>query len=318
MTLEDIKYNYNNKFISIVKHPYVDLYILNYTKKASQQAVWNEVTLSSRGLIIDKAGKIVSYPFRKFFEIDQLPDELIPTDNPIEILEKLDGALGIMYWYAGKPFISTRGSFTSFQALKATDILYKKYSHIFHLLNQNHTYLFEIIIPDNRIVVNYGDKEDIFLIGVIDNETKEEIDISTFKEIFNLPLKFDVKSKFSIDDLYNITTENEIEGFVIKYNNNFRVKVKNKDYMMKFKFYTYIIKKYALEKVFFGTKDENFENTLSESDIKWLERLTDNTIFLKEKEIIRNNNELFKIVSNKVLMNQFFFDIDNFKDFFIY
>lgn len=318
MKLEDIKYNYNNNFISIEKHPYVDLYILNYTKKASQQAIWNEVTLNSRGLIIDKIGNIVSYPFRKFFEIDQLPAELIPSDNPTEIVEKLDGTLGIMYWFNGRPYISTRGSFTSFQALKATEILHTKYSHIFHLLNQNHTYLFEIISPDNRIVVDYGDKEDIFLIGVIDNETREDIDINNYKEIFNLPLKFDVKSEFSIDDLYSIATENSIEGFVIKYENNFRIKLKNKDYVSKFKFYTYSIKKYALEKVFFGAEDENFEIALSVSDLKLLERLMNNIICLKEKEFIGNSDELFKIVSNKVIKNQFFFDIGNFKEFFIY
>jgi len=91
ISLEDIKHNYNNGYISIVKHPYAELHILNYTKKASQEAVWNEVTLNSRGLIINNKGKIISLPFRKFFEIEQLPTELAPSKPPVEILEKLDG-----------------------------------------------------------------------------------------------------------------------------------------------------------------------------------------------------------------------------------
>ena len=33
------------------------------------------------------------------------------------------------------------------------------------------TYLFEIIYPENRIVVDYGDYKGLVLIDVIDNET---------------------------------------------------------------------------------------------------------------------------------------------------
>jgi RNA ligase len=125
--LEDIQNNYSKGYISIRKHPFVELYILNYTPLASRKAVWNEITLTSRGLIIDKKGNIISYPFRKFFELEQLPSHLIPKTSPLQIYEKLDGALGIMYWHKGKPYISTRGSFSSYQAVRATEILHTKY-----------------------------------------------------------------------------------------------------------------------------------------------------------------------------------------------
>lgn len=318
ITLEDIKQNYNNGYISIDKHPYVDLYILNYTKKASQEAVWNEITLNSRGLIVNKKGEIVSLPFRKFFEIEQLPEELIPQKAPVEILEKLDGALGIMYWYNNIPYISTRGSFTSFQAMKATDVLHKKYASIFHLLNRNYTYLFEIILPENRVVIDYEGKEDLYLIGVIDNETQEEINIYNYLDLFSLPKKFEVKNDFSIQDLYHLKTKDIIEGFVLKYDDNFRIKVKNKNYTSRYQFYAETIKKYALEKVFFGKIDKDFESELSDSDSRWLEILTYNINILKSKIVAKSPEELLKIVKNRVFQNQFFTNVGNFKEKFLY
>ncbi|OCA68444.1 hypothetical protein BBI01_18545 [Chryseobacterium artocarpi] len=318
ISLEDIKYNYNNGYISIVKHPYAELHILNYTKKASQEAVWNEVTLNSRGLIINTKGKIISLPFRKFFEIEQLPTELTPSKPPVEILEKLDGALGIMYWYKDIPYISTRGSFTSFQAIRATEVLHKKYSKIFYLLDRNCTYLFEIILPENRVVIDYGNLEDLYLIGVINNETQEEISIHDYKYVFSLPQKFEVNPGFSLQDLYEMKTEKILEGFVLKYDDGFRIKVKNKDYRARYQFYAETIRNYALEKVFLSKTDHSFEEKLSASDSHWLEILMNNIILLKEKSLANNDTERFGIIKNRVFQNQFFTDIGNFKEKFLY
>mgnify|MGYP001586199763 CR=1 FL=1 len=44
----------DEKYISVQKHPEVDLWIYNYTQKAQFDRVWNEETLSCRGLILDK------------------------------------------------------------------------------------------------------------------------------------------------------------------------------------------------------------------------------------------------------------------------
>jgi RNA ligase len=39
----------------------------------------------------------------------------------------MDGSLGILYWIKDKPFVATRGSFESDQAVKATKILHERY-----------------------------------------------------------------------------------------------------------------------------------------------------------------------------------------------
>lgn len=336
ITLKDIQENYNKGFITIRKHPFVELYILNYTPLASKMAIWNEVTLNSRGLIIDKKGKVVSYPFRKFFELEQLNKNLIPKTKPKKIYEKIDGALGIMYWFNDKPYISTRGSFISYQAVRATEVLYKKYSQHFSSLNRNFTYLFEIVIPENRIVLDYGSVEDLFLIGVINNNNQDEIDIGDINEN-PFPLPKYLSSKYSIKQLEK-KMDAKTEGFVLVYKDNFRIKLKSQSYKDLFKFYSRDLKKYAIEKVFNNEIDLNFEKALNENDTLWLERLIYQTKILKTKIsdcenrcsdekpcascflfVFENKKSINhkSVVTAKVLSNQFYFDISKFKQFFV-
>lgn len=214
----------DQKMVSVQKHPDFDLFIYNYTPIVQYSRTWNEITLQTRGLILDSNKNIVARPFGKFFNIEEHSPEEIPN-LPFEAYTKLDGSLGILYWAGGTPYISTRGSFTSDQAKHATKILYEKYSHLFSSLDRNCTYLFEIIYPKNRIVVDYGDIDDIILLTIINNSTGEE----SLKEIgFKTVTKYDGTKDFQ--SLKNLNLSNE-EGFIIKFSNNFRVKIKFSDYI---------------------------------------------------------------------------------------
>lgn len=162
------------KFVMVQKHPDADLFIYNYTNKAQYEKVWNEVTLQSRGLILDGNLNFVARPFKKFFNLEEYPAQQIP-DQPFDVYEKLDGSLGILYWINNVPYIATRGSFISDQALHATKILHNNYSYIFNKLDRDITYLFEIIYPGNRIVVDYGLKDDLILLAAIDTLTGDDL-----------------------------------------------------------------------------------------------------------------------------------------------
>jgi RNA ligase len=212
-------------YIHVQKHPSAALYIYNYSPKAQYERVWNEWTLAARGLILDSEYNIVARPFRKFFNMEEHHAEEIPNEN-FEVFEKLDGSLGILYWLDNKPFIATRGSFNSEQSEKATQMLYQRYNHTFSLLDKTKTYLFEIIYPENRIVVDYGNKEDLILLAVIDNQTGAD---EALPEIgFPLVKRYDGISDLS--KLKSLQEENK-EGFVIKFKSGFRVKVKFEEYV---------------------------------------------------------------------------------------
>jgi len=221
-------------YICMQKHPETDYFIYNYTAKTQYERAWNDWTLMARGLILNQNHKVVARPFRKFFNLEEHQPHEIPTEN-FEVYEKMDGSLGILYWYNGQPFIASRGSFNSEQSLKATQMLYQKYTHTFALLNPAKTYLFEIIYPENRIVVNYGTQEDLILLAVIDNQTGQDeplVDIG-----FPLVTRYD-----GIDDLKALQSLHEAnrEGFVIKFKSGFRVKVKFEEYVRLHRILTHV------------------------------------------------------------------------------
>lgn len=149
------------------RHPTLPLTIYNYSDEVAFGGWWNNVTLNCRGLILDDNFNIVARPWAKFFNMGQRDNE-IAWDAPVEVTDKLDGSLGILYPHKDFQWaIATRGSFSSEQALEATAILHAKYRQDFDNFLENNTYLFEIIYPQNRIVVNYGDMRDLVLLGAV-------------------------------------------------------------------------------------------------------------------------------------------------------
>lgn len=200
-----------------------ELQILNYSQQVQYSGMWDNLTTQCRGLILTKDYSIASRPFGKFHNYEQVLDKI--PNEPFEVYQKLDGSLAISYWWDDKPFIATRGSFESDQAKKATEILYSKYPHTFSKLKRDRTYLWEIIYRTNRIVVNYGDMEDLILLSVIDNETGKDMPL----EDIGFPI---VKKYNGITDVSQIKgmIKDDEEGFVVKFQNGFRCKVKGDEY----------------------------------------------------------------------------------------
>lgn len=158
-------------------HPeFPRLEIFNYTEEVQYRNKWNKITLACRGLILDTVtGEIVARPWEKFFNFGQM-DNRIDSNAPVEVTDKVDGSLGILYQRPDGEFaIATRGSFASEQAIHATNLLntlYKDYlvDWVGAYWLERNTYLFEIIYPDNRIVCNYGEMDDLVLLGAVDKQ----------------------------------------------------------------------------------------------------------------------------------------------------
>lgn len=211
-------------YIKVNKHPSADLYIYNYSPKAQYDRVWNEWTLACRGLIMDADFNIVARPFAKFFNLEELVNEPIPNES-FEVYEKMDGSLGILYWIGSQSYIATRGSFVSEQAMVATEILRTQYADIIPLLDKSKTFLFEIIYPENRIVVHYGDERKLVLLAVIDTASGNEYPLDDIG--FEIVKKYD-----GLNDLQKLKAleENNREGFVVKFTSGYRLKVKFEEY----------------------------------------------------------------------------------------
>lgn len=155
-------------------HPTIPgLYILNYTEKAQFEGNWNKVTTECRGLICSDFGVVLSRPFPKFFNYNTEGAPALLPDFEVEVTDKMDGSLGISWFYGGEVGIATRGSFASDQAIHATELLHSKYQEFVGTImsNTDETYLFEIIYPENRIVLNYGDRDELVLLGARNTDT---------------------------------------------------------------------------------------------------------------------------------------------------
>lgn len=207
-------------------HPSGKLSIYNYTPKVQFERLWDDVTRACRGLILDDTGNIVARPFQKFFNLDEHQPEEIPNES-FQVYEKMDGSLGILYWVDNEPAIATRGSFVSEQAAHATSVLKTKYAHLLSGLDKNLTYLFEIIYPENRIIVNYGATDDLILLATIVTETGKEIELS---ERWGFPIVKRYSGIYDLSTIREIQKDNA-EGFVLRFASGFRVKVKFNEYV---------------------------------------------------------------------------------------
>ena len=231
------------------KHPTLPLSIYNYSQKTQSDGHWDEVTLSCRGLIVDSStGKVIIKPFPKFFNYEEVEAE-VPweTSEYVYVQEKMDGSLGILFNFNCEWILSTRGSFTSDQAIKGLEILKAKY--ILDAFEPSAAYICEIIYPENRIVVDYKKEKIVFLGAVINRAFNwkesdwDELHWTTAQAYFKMSgikAKDIVKTEqiFREDlghDLYKklktSNKENE-EGYVLRFHpSNTRIKIKFADYV---------------------------------------------------------------------------------------
>lgn len=158
-------------------HPTLPLRILNYTEQCAYTNAWDDVTKACRGLIYDaETLEVVARPFPKFFNHGQPGAPELDLEARAVVTEKMDGSLGILYPDGDSYAIATRGSFTSEQAIHATETLRTMYadwcSHPTAYVGplDGWTYLFEIIYPTNRVVCDYGQMDDLVLLSVLSND----------------------------------------------------------------------------------------------------------------------------------------------------
>jgi len=226
MKYEIIKPYIEKKLISEGVHPEnPDVRIFNYTQHCQFEGVWDEVTKQCRGLILNVVtGEVIARPFPKFFNYGEYIRKgwAIPT-GPKLVTEKLDGSLGILYKLDGKPYIATRGSFVSEQAQWATKWWRDK---IGMLPIDGETHLFEIIYPENRIVVNY-DYSGLVHLCTLENKNGSQVPYYWGGSVRSVGYV----ETTDLETLSKMDNSNA-EGFVVFYPvKNVRIKIKFPEYV---------------------------------------------------------------------------------------
>ena len=303
----------DERLVGVQLHPTLPLAIYNYTQRAAFGGVWGDGTIDyCRGLIVDRESNIIARPFKKFHNLDTagIPEtnaENIAVhfrDFPPNITEKMDGSMGILWRFENEWGIATRGSFTSDQAKWATKWYSEKIiSGEMELFNTSEfTPIFEIVYPDNRIVVKY-DFEGLILLALVNKHLGYE-QAQGIVELLGSYRGFkdnyivknygrqdgDFRKKNPLPD-----SEKNREGYVLTFDNGvneppLKVKIKFDEYCTLHKVVTGLSPKGIWELLSQGNKD--FIKGTPEHFVKWAQQWIDK-LESKRIELIMDAFEIF-------------------------
>lgn len=164
-------------FVRAQRHPTLPLRIYNYTERAVYEHEWNAATRACRGLVVDDGGEVRARPFRKFFNHREPGAPEVGPDEPVTVSDKVDGSLGVLYPTPDGWAVATRGSFVSDQARHATALWEREYAPRF-TPPAGVTVLVEIVHPANRIVLDYGTRDELVLLGGIEIATGRSVEVA--------------------------------------------------------------------------------------------------------------------------------------------
>jgi RNA ligase len=206
-----------------------ELSLFNYRQSCQNDKAWNDFSLVARGIVLHiPSQKIVALPFPKFFNYGENGYDLPELD--FYTTEKLDGSLGVIYFWNGRWCVNTRGAFDSWQSNWAEEWLK---THIkTENLDKSTTYLVEIIIRENRIVINYQ-FEGLVLLSAYQLNTGEELTTQKLDSVaaecgFNRPLYYSQPFEELLHVAESLPANQE--GFVVRFSDGTRVKIKGAEY----------------------------------------------------------------------------------------
>ena len=241
----------SQKLVTARKHSLLPLTIYNYSPKAISIAPvdWSDVFMMARGLVLDLKGEIIARPFRKFWNYDDGPGYPFPSyvasNRPDQVLippdvvhEKMDGSLISVSQYRNTlghkyRIVASRGSFESEQAIAAE--LFLKLYHSTFMPELGVTHVYEWISPDNRIVVDYGSKETLVCLGVVNNWSGDIVPRPPRPEGMPCPeVSYFLTPELAADSMKSVSGCDG-EGYVMFWHGrdgapDFRLKIKSEDY----------------------------------------------------------------------------------------
>jgi hypothetical protein len=233
LTLADFERAREQKFVTrVVSDDGLLLYC--YHPRVQYEDLWDDpehgaVARAARGFIFDIHGNVVARPLPKFFNLGERP-ESSQTEGLWVMEEKVDGSLGITFHDGREWRMATKASFTSEQALRGRQMLDQLPGHgALSGVSRDLTLLFEIVYPENQIVVDYGGVSELVLITAINRVSGREIPISARASMARvLGCRAVQLLPFGFADLRH---EPGKEGFVARFCNGSRLKIKDPAYV---------------------------------------------------------------------------------------
>lgn len=207
--------------------------------------------VAARGLVIESDGTVVAKPYSKFFGYKQFDNaefmpqiirdmcDIKPKDlaSGYEVYEKLDGSLAIVTTYKGELLFASSGSVEGEYAKLfrnwIDNNLSIKQKLTLKTIGESHTILLEFVSPRYSIVLNY-DKEELILHGAINNHDGSDLSsvwLNAISENTGIRMANSIPCNNLNSLIKNINTHTGIEGFIIRFGNGKRIKLKTDEYV---------------------------------------------------------------------------------------
>lgn len=201
-----VKYSHNEH--------YPDLYCLNYDQINSPKL--HPITKECRSLVLGVYGNtnkhgdyseefyIVSRSFDRFFNYGENGCDNDLDINRLIAYEKVDGSLISVFNHDGKWLYRTRKMIMPEEDMTINETkttwkeLIESVISSYHGLDENSTYIFELVSPENRVVTRY-DKRDAYLLAARNNETGEY-----YRRVFLIAIAYE--SGWSLPQMYEFDT----------------------------------------------------------------------------------------------------------------
>lgn len=227
--LEALKKEVSEGRVSASRNEVLGLTIFKYTQDTHLQSLWNDVNRQARGIIFRDDGTVMARPFPKFFNLNERTETMVdnlPWNEDVEVFEKVDGSCGIGYFIDRMWYLATPGSMESDQAKMGSHMLG---NYCCSHLPTNCTPVFEIVYPENRIVVDYSGEMFLSLLAIFEHDGTEwhpsRVDQIAAKCGFKRPRRYSVSLRGEIP------FEENSEGYVARFSSGLRVKVKSPAYL---------------------------------------------------------------------------------------
>lgn len=201
------------------------LVLLNYHQIDSPKS--HPIVTECRGLVVEKESwRVVSFPFRRFFNYGELPEATKRFDfGKAALTEKIDGSLISLFFYRGEWRVCTRGKIDAggevgFSEMTFRDLFQsttERYPDFWAKLDPERGYYFELVSPENRVVTPYREQE-LYLLTVRHRTTwrevgRDELEVIASELGVRIPRLISFRDEKQVLELAR-TLETLDEGFV--------------------------------------------------------------------------------------------------------
>ena len=190
---------------------------------------WRQDNKHLRSVVVNYEGEVISAGFPKFTNYGENPEHFpVPTSlRNCTVMEKLDGSLLVVSKYKGQYILRTRGTVDASTMANGHELELFKEKFLKRLTHDtpdtwNVSILFEWVSPINKIVLNYGDEPDWYVVGIVHHSdyslySQEDLDMWAKNKGFKRPATYTFTD---VNDLLQNVEEWKGKEGVCVYSNN--------------------------------------------------------------------------------------------------